>query len=129
LGIGQQHLIEKWLKQQQIYTYTINDDMTIDVTDRVRIRPDTGNFPDYIQFNKINGDFNCNDCKLTTLRGCPTHVTDAFFCSRNYLTTMKYAPKIVENNFWCTGNKGMVITEDEVRKYSNVMGTVMLLNT
>jgi hypothetical protein len=126
LGIGQQHLIEKWLKQQQIYNYTINDDMTIDVRSSVILDKDIGNIPEYIQFGKINGIFNCNDCGLTTLRGCPTYVEDSFFCSRNMLTSLQYAPKIVEDSFWCTGNIGKKLTEKEVRKYSKVGRSINL---
>ena len=126
LGIGQRHLIEKWLKEQRIENYIINDNMTIDVNEPVSININNGNIPEYIQFNKIKGNFICNDNKLTSLRGCPYHVTDAFFCSRNYLTSMEYAPKIVENNFWCTGNKGKRLSEEEVRKYCNVGNMIIL---
>ena len=60
IGIGQKHLIEKWLDEIQIHgDYTINDDFTINILNfGVDVRSqDLKEFPLYIQFNKINGSF------------------------------------------------------------------------
>ena len=76
LGIGRKKMIEDWLEEQQIYAYhIINDDYSIDITEYgVDIRSIGLNvFPDYIQFNKINGFFNCCHNNLTSLRGCPIY--------------------------------------------------------
>ena len=129
LGIGKRFLIEKWLEKMHVKYYKINDDMTIDSIESCFIISDDKNigiFPEYIQFNRINGHFRCNDCGLTSLRGCPYYVDESFFCSRNYLTSMKYAPKIVKEQFWCTQNVGKKITKSEILKYCFVEGGIYL---
>ena len=104
LGIGQRYLIEKWLDEMDIEKYIINDDMTINIKrSGGYININNKNlvyFPDYIQFNKIIGSFNCNDNKLISLRGCPRYVSESFFCSRNYLTSLEYAPIEVGSEFF-----------------------------
>lgn len=81
LGIGEETQIRDWLRDNNIRNYTINNDLTIDVDDNVIIQFDDTfiQFPEYIQFNKVNGDFILESLfNLKTLRGCPKVVTRIF---------------------------------------------------
>src|SRR5271157_4179549 len=94
LQVGKRALIENWLKEMKIHDYTIRDDYTIDVDNNLNISYNFkfSNFPDYIQFNRIEGYFSCSKLGLITLKGCPKFVGDAFYCSNNNLTSLKYGP-------------------------------------
>jgi hypothetical protein len=85
LGVGQKHFILNWLDEMGVENYTINDDLTIDVNGDLRIGlyEDLDEIPEFIQFNKVYGNFYCNDNNLTSLRGCPTYVSGDFDCSSN----------------------------------------------
>ena len=98
--------IEKWLKEYDIKNYTINDDFTIYVNGNVNLfRRDLVEFPDYIQFEIVKGNFNCGSNKLTSLRGCPREVGRIFYCDINKLTSLEGAPKEVGENFYCSYNQ------------------------
>lgn len=58
-----------------------------------------------IKFNKVNGDFNCSDHELISLRGCPRIINGQFICSYNKLTSLKYAPAIGSTYFNCSHNQ------------------------
>ena len=99
-------LIEKWLKEYDIENYTINDDFTIDVDGDVNlVRKNLIEFPDYIQFNIVKGDFDCSTNKLTSLRGGPKKVSGSFICIHNQLTSLEGAPRKVGGDFNCRWNK------------------------
>jgi len=100
LGVGTRELIEKWLIENKIRNYIINEDLTIDVTKGGVYVLNTGNFPDYIQFNKVVGTFGVNSM-LTSLRGCPKEVTLDFECfyTNKGLYTLEGCPEIVGRNF------------------------------
>jgi hypothetical protein len=84
LGIGQMKLITEWLDKMNVKNYIINDDLTIDVDGHVYLSSkNLDKFPDYIQFNVVNGDFRCKYNSLTSLRGCPKHVKGYFYCGKN----------------------------------------------
>jgi hypothetical protein len=147
LGVGQIALIKKWLKENYIKEYTINDDLNIDVKEDVHL---DGNdlvvFPDYIQFNIVNGHFSIAANKLTSLRGCPLEVKGWFECDHNNLTSLKYSPKIIEGsmdcsynylkeikegpeiiriNFYCEHQKTNVeLDENQIREIINIKGSV-----
>ena len=70
-GFGAQRRdeIEKWLDKYGVEKYIINDDFTIDVNDDVDLSVmDLKEFPEYIQFGVIDGNFNCERNHLTSLR-------------------------------------------------------------
>jgi len=122
LGIGKRFLIEKWLEEMGVlHKCTINADLTIDSKHDLYIHnKNLIDFPEYIQFNRIEGIFSCNDNKLTSLRGCPYFVSETFFCSRNNLKSLEYCPKKVLGEFYCTGNKGRNFTKSDILKYCKV---------
>ena len=125
-----------WLNKHDINEYTINDDLTIDVKGHVGLYkyPDK-ELPKYIQFNKIEGDFDicfsniislkgcpkecyrfgCYGCNsLTSLEGCPEKCEefDCSYCEK--LTSLEGAPTKCEE-FYCRHCKGN-FTEEDVRK-------------
>ena len=62
--------IEDWLKEMKIKNFEVNDDLTVDVDGYVNIsKKKLTEIP--VQFNKINGVFNCSDNKdLKSLAIC-----------------------------------------------------------
>jgi len=144
-GAAQLYLIEKWLYEKNILRYKINLDFTIDVDGIVLIENiQDGIFPDYIQFNIINGDFdchsnnlrsltggpirisgnyNCRDNKLTSLEHCPTIIPGWFNCSFNLLKTLDPGPKYVGQTFSCRHNVRK-FTENYVRSCCEVIDII-----
>ena len=120
LGIGKRHLIEEWLKKYEnkirgTGTYFINDDLTIDIKGSFLIDHEKiGNFPEYIQFGKVEGAFDCADNNMTSLKGCPEYVGGYFACDHNKLSTLIGCPKRVDGSFHCNENK-KVFTNKYVR--------------
>ena len=87
-----------------IKNYTINSDGSVDVYGNVNLyEKKLWNIP--LQFNKVNGWFNCANNKLTSLKGSPKEVYDKFDCNHNELTSLQYAPKIIRGKFDCCSNK------------------------
>lgn len=111
VGVGKMPLIKKWLEQSVIQKYTINDDLTIDVFGDVYLRnryigdKNNGEFPLYIKFGKIQGDFVCSENQLTSLRGCPDIVYGDFDCRKNKLTSLKGCPTFSGGDFDCRNNE------------------------
>ena len=94
--------IEKWLKEYDIENYTINKDFTIDVNGNVNLfKKNLTEFPDYIQFGVVRGNFVCTDNNLTSLRGVPRVVSRGFYCDINKLTSLEGAPEKVGEKFDC----------------------------
>jgi hypothetical protein len=103
LGVGQKQIISDWLDKMKVEDYIINDDYTIDVNRSVSFHLiDIGEFPSFINFNRVNGSFSFAHSKMITLRGCP---------------------KFVKNNFYCGGNM-IFFTEENVRRVCNVKGKI-----
>jgi len=126
LGIGTKQLIEKWLDKMFLQQYVINDDLTIDSDITVNFAYDNiKEFPEYIQFNKVKGNFLVNDCGLLSLRGCPKEVGMSFFCNDNKLTSLEGCPKIVKGNFHCDHNKKSFSVK-EVRSLCDVGNSIII---
>ena len=73
LGIGLASKIKKWfdeLKEESYrnedYKYRINKDGTIDMLEEFQLPWGTKHIPDYIKFNKIDGDFKITDAQGIT---------------------------------------------------------------
>lgn len=128
MGIGVRARIEKWLKEHNIYNYTLNDDLTIDVDGPVNLSYElNGNLPDYIKFSHItNGYFMSTHNNMTSLKGSPKTIDKGnanyrgnFEVNNNNLTSLKYAPKKISGNFICADNKKL-FSEKTVRKICKV---------
>ncbi len=53
----------------------------------------------------VDGDFDCSENRLTSLKGAPQKVTGDFRCDHNQLTFLKGAPQKVGGYFWCQHNQ------------------------
>lgn len=91
-------------KFYEIYNYTKNSDKTIDVDGDVYLQgKNLKKLP--LKFNIVNGNFNCSENYLTSLKGAPVFVAKEFSCRDNHLTDVKHAPLSVKGNFNCSQNK------------------------
>jgi len=105
LGVGKIPLIKKWLNDHYIRVFTINDDFSIDIPNDVEFSDClVGNLPDYIQFGIIDGDFDCNEVGITTMKGFPRHVSGNFSCFDNNLTSCEFAPEFIGECCTISGN-------------------------
>lgn len=96
--------IDRTCDQYYISNYTINEDGSIDVDEDVNLaNSDLSILP--LNFNKVNGYFNCGINKLTSLEGCPKYVEDRFICKNNKLTSLIGSPKYVGDYFDCENNQ------------------------
>lgn len=104
--------IKDWLDYYYIRNYTINKDLTVDINGNVDLSikeviedgvdgcialEKLEKIP--VQFNKINGWFDCSDNNLISLKGCPKIVDGNFYCHHNKLKTLEFSPKIVLGDF------------------------------
>jgi hypothetical protein len=126
LVVGKKALIIEWLNKMGVTSnYSIKDDYTIDIINSgIDLSyKNLHQFPDYIQFDRVDGYFYCNTNYLTSLRGCPKTVGDEFDCSDNNLKYLEYCPEYVGYNFYCAGNP-IDFTEEYVNKICEVGGVI-----
>ena len=97
--------ISEICRKYGIVNYTINEDGSIDVDGGVNLfGMNLIEIP--LNFNKVDGTFNCGTNNLTSLKGCPKIVTKGgFFCNNNKLTSLEFSPKKVTGGFFCNDNK------------------------
>lgn len=87
-----------------IKDYKINGDGSIDANQSINLTYNKlTELP--LTFNKVDGDFQCHDNLLTTLKGSPVYVTGVFDCESNKLTSLEYSPTHVGETFTCSRNK------------------------
>jgi hypothetical protein len=97
--------IDTICEKYNIKNYTINSDNSIDVDGDVNLW-DKGLTSIPLNFNIVNGYFECDDNNLTSLKGCPVRVGNGFYCDNNNLTSLQYSPQYVESgDFSCGWNK------------------------
>jgi len=53
----------------------------------------------------VNGEFDCDNNKLTTLKGAPKEVKRGFYCNKNQLISLEGSPSIVGGAFYCFDNQ------------------------
>ncbi len=97
--------IDKICRKYKIKNYTINSDNSVDVDGNVELWDRRlESIP--LNFNIVNGYFNCNNNNLISLKGCPVRIGDWFYCYRNNLTSLQYSPRYMENSYFsCNGNQ------------------------
>ena len=136
LGIGEETQIRDWLREYNIKNYTLNNDLTIDVDDNVIIQFDDTfiQFPEYIQFNKVNGDFILESLfNLRTLKGCPKIVTR--ICEISNCTKLKNLDGCPENCYTlnCYDNNNLKtltnMSNYDIKNYFNSIPVDRLLST
>lgn len=95
--------IDDICEKYKITDYIINPDKTIDVDGDVILSFSyLSKFP--LEFNKVSGNFLCNNNLLTTLKGCPIWIGGNFRSSFNDLTSLEFGPDYVGGNFDCRFN-------------------------
>ena len=108
----------------RIYNYTINKDLTVDVSWDVWLDGlDLEKIP--LKFGKVDGNFHCSYNKLTSLEGCPEFVSGYFACSNNKLVSIEYCPEEVGGDFFCYQNN-VRFTEKEIKKACKVKRMVVV---
>jgi hypothetical protein len=97
--------IDKICLKYDIKNYTINSDNSVDVDGNVYFwDKKLKSIP--LNFNIVNGYFDCSWNYLISLKGCPVRVGDGFYCYYNNLTSLQYSPQYMENgDFYCGSNK------------------------
>jgi hypothetical protein len=96
--------IKQWLNRVGVSSYTVHDDLTVDVNGNVSLSTSGLNeIP--VQFGVVNGNFSVFGCNLKSLKGSPRKVAGHFDCSYNKLTTLEYSPIQVLGSFFCYSNK------------------------
>jgi hypothetical protein len=97
--------IDTICKKYNIKNYTINSDNSVDVDgDADFWGKKLKSIP--LNFNIVNGYFDCGSNQLTSLKGCPVRVGNEFYCNYNRLTSLQYSPQYMENgDFYCRSNK------------------------
>ena len=84
---------------------TIADDGRVSVagvTVDVKLKGQHSHLP--VQFDIVEGDFDCWNKGLQSLQGSPTKVKGAFVCANNQLLSLEGGPDWVGHNFVCVGN-------------------------
>lgn len=90
--------IRNLCSKYNIKNYTINGDYSVDVDGDVNmVSRNMSEIP--IKFNNVNGSFYINGNYITSLKGCPKHITGTFNCSNNKLQSLNFGPEYVGVNF------------------------------
>jgi hypothetical protein len=77
-----------------IPNYTINDDMSIDVSGDIWLcHKHLKELP--LKFRYVSNDFSCYSNILTTLEGSPVSIGGSFRCNNNRISNFKGAPKSI----------------------------------
>ena len=121
--------IEEICRKYGITNYTINDDGSINVNGNVRLSDLL--IPELpLTFNKVTGYFDCQNNKLTSLKGSPRWVGGYFYCDFNDLTSLEFSPEYVGGSFGCTDNDltDLVGSPKEVGGYFYCASNQNLLN-
>ena len=95
--------IEEICEKYGIKNYTINDDGSIDVNQKVSLSY-YGLTELPLKFGVVTWNFFCSQNNLTTLKGCPREVGGRFTCNHNNLTTLSGSPESVGGHFNCSNN-------------------------
>jgi hypothetical protein len=94
--------IDRICEKYDIKNYTINSDNSVDVDGDVNLwGKKLTSIP--LNFNIVNGYFECDDNNLTSLKGCPVRVGNGFYCYDNKLTSLQYSPQYIENGYFSCG--------------------------
>lgn len=104
LSLEDSDRISKLCERYHIKNYTINPDGSVDVDGDVMYYTKKYEQAIAINFNKINGSFDCGSTSLTTLENAPNEVMGDFFCNNNQLTSLVGGPVKVHGSYYCNEN-------------------------
>jgi hypothetical protein len=95
--------MDEIVKQYSVpFNWKKNPDGSYDVIGSVeshQLKPFIKNGKLIIRFNKVSGNFYCDNNQLISLEGCPKEVGRDFNCSENKLTSLKGSPKKINGFF------------------------------
>ena len=90
-------------KKYDIKNYTINSDMSIDVDSNVYLYlANLHELP--LNFNRVNGIFDCGFNYLKSLKGAPNYLSSIFSCNSNELESFQYCPESDTNAYFFQNN-------------------------
>ena len=97
--------IDSWCKNNVNGAYVIDEKtLTINSSSDIKIiNRSLTEFPSYIHFGMVQGDFICSNCiTLKSLKGAPKEIGGDFCCNYcNSLTSLEGAPAKVGGDFYC----------------------------
>ncbi len=95
--------IKALCEQYKIQNYHITRNNKVNVNGSVWLgKLDLTEIP--IPFGQINGDFDCSNNQLTSLKNCPFTVMGNLYVSNNQLTSLDGCAQSVGMNFNCSAN-------------------------
>jgi len=95
--------VAKICKEYGIKNWTLNSDGLVDVDANVVLyNCDLTELP--LKFGTVTDYFNCDNNKLTSLKGSPHTVGSFFSCERNQLDSLEFAPKSIRGFISCENN-------------------------
>src|SRR5574344_1243114 len=97
--------IDKICRKYDIKNYTINSDNSVDVDNGVYLwGKELESIP--LNFNIVNGYFNCVYNNLTSLQYSPQYVENGnFYCGSNKIESLQYCTELIRGYFSCDNNK------------------------
>jgi hypothetical protein len=81
---------------------TIADDGRVSVKGDVALNLEHSHLP--VQFDIVDGDVECHNTGLQSLKGSPTKISGFFYCEDNQLRNLEGGPEEVGSYFWCESN-------------------------
>jgi hypothetical protein len=104
MAVNKQEIEKLLQKYFHMYEdYSISDNGLVSVTGSIKLRKKCAQLP--ISFDRVGGDFGCEEAGLKTLVGAPRWVGGDFKCYQNQLTTLVGAPLWVDGFFTCWSNR------------------------
>lgn len=117
--------VENWLNNKGIFSYTVNEDLTVDSDKNVDLL-NKGIYVLPVKFRKISGAFNIAFNHLESLRGCPEEVFGNFRCRNNLLQSFEGAPKYVGKDFLIGGNPRLTSLHDIYKHVKQIDGMLIM---
>jgi len=68
-------------------------------------RMNLNELPEILKNVSVDGSFDCENNKLTSLTNAPKFVGGTFYCGNNELTSLEFAPTSVGISFYCGNNE------------------------
>lgn len=106
------HEVIQWLEKMDINLYSIEENkdtlspfkFTVSVRNNVNLKKKGLTYLP-IQFDVIEGNFDCSNNQLISLLGSPKEVHGVFDCSYNKLTSLQYAPTKIKRDLEASHNE------------------------
>ena len=98
--------IKNWLDEYKILNYTINEDLSVDVKDDVRLDNRQLNYIP-VKFNKIDGGFFCSYNQLTSTEFIPNYILKSFDISNNKFEKLNTFPKQINGSIFMDANRSL----------------------